>query len=1178
MTLYIITAYPVNRWERRIKKFLSAILENRSFLLGGIAMLWIWVVPGALMLALAWGLTRFLNRKYKHLRCPRRLKQTLRKALRCTGDAADVQALRASALTLTEHLLLLQRDLQHAPSLPVDEDGAPRILELAHDLADDGPCTTDALLQALKRWSDTATPCEVWLLPLAVGATQSQRLNRVLHAMLADAAQPARARKLLRRMHRSRNAAALLEKSELTAIGLAELAELLHAKAPNRLLPIWEEWLAAQELTSDALQEHALARRQHIAKELHRAAASFENLRQLNWLDACREGDPLHPLLLEDPSGVYPRMDAASQLALRRQVEALARRTDMDGVTIVRQVLRLAQSAEHSTPEAGICFWFQEAEGLQRLQRALSTKKGRLYARFALREAWLRYGFLCVFGVISGFLFLQSRGPVLMLPFLALVTGTISRWLLRFFPRRVLPRMEESLSPLRTLAVMPCVLRNPQEAIQMVRQLKTAAHTFPAEVDFLLLGDFPPAITPVTAGDQSICEAAACAADAMHDSRLMYLHRARAWDSAKHSYAARQGHIGALTAVCRLIAEGECEDSLVLSTMDTGSLERRYDYVLALRPDVQPAPDMYGHLLGTMIHPHSSRVPADKGWRGYAVLAPEEHAAFEGTGLIRPDAFLEATDGILPSHEGIAALAGELAGWTAVPGARVHCSSTTDAHSTQYAHALEGWRLLPWQLPLVQTPAGLVNNPLMYASRFRLRERLRRTLVPLGQGVLLLYGLLTESPLLIVLSLLPFVITHAPRRREDVLRLLGRVSLLPTTMLIPLQALYDALRRRSAPLPLNTLSMWAQGIAAALLTGLGIALPGLSLPMLAAGVIFACFPLAHRLLEAQPSSRRGVADEHRAQLEKTASTLWHDFDSITITGLQSGDGAFSQRELTAALMACISCKELGLISANAAAMRLSMLAEKLHSLLMPDTAAEMLHADAREVGLLLCTLMTAAQALRIWLPELSREYHGLSAGFEALASSIDTSRLYDSAAGLFCAALDEDGHPTGHIHYFTDEALLLSAAACARGLIPPSHFSTLRRTRIRCKRLELPMSAHGSASEHLLPSLFLPLPDEDAATFAHKLANTNQEAQQCPLWATVLCTPYEPKLVTAALASINPGNYPPDNTWEQSMLLASLSHILADAPLRRIFCSIPQVEAILPPLEPRSSPLTIPHQ
>jgi hypothetical protein len=50
----------------------------------------------------------------------------------------------------------------------------------------------------------------------------------------------------------------------------------------------------------------------------------------------------------------------------------------------------------------------------------------------------------------------------------------------------------------------------------------------------------------------------------------------------------------------------------------------------------------------------------------------------------------------------------------------------------------------------------------------------------------------------------------------------------------------------------------------------------------------------------------------------------------------------------------------------------------------------------------------------------------------------------------------------------------------------------------------------------------------------------------------------------------------PDDIWHQGITLASMAHQLADAPLRRIFCSVPQVAAVLPLLEPHQPPLTLP--
>lgn len=1216
---------------------------------------WLWMALGASLLGIAWGLPRFLHRRTRRLRIPRPLLGMLRKALRLPGEGADVQSLHSCALPLMEYALRLGRELHKSPALPADEENEPRLLALAHDLADDGVTDTEDLLRALEGWEHPATPSEVFLLPQAVAVAQCQRLVRVLRTVLADGAERAQAGRLFRRMLRSKDPALLLGKAALRTAGLAALAQLARQRDPERLLPILEAWFAEHGLTAEALTEHTLSHQLHLAEELRRAVDCFAALARMNWLTRCHEADALHSLFAEDPAGLYPRLDAASQLALRRQAEALARHVRLDTETVAHQAIALAMEAESGSLENGVCFYFQETEGVRRLQKALPSKRGRLYARFAREQRRLGYAFLWLFGISTGFLFLQGRGPVFMLPFFALVTGVFSRWCLSHFPRPALPRMalDAEAARLRTLVVMPAVLRDSHEAIRMVRRLKTAMHAFPQDVDFLLLGDFAPAITPVSSGDQAVLEAAAAAVSALADSRVMYLHRARTWDGAQHLYAPRAGSLGALTAVCRLIAQGECEDVIALSTVEAAHFERRYDYVLALSPEHQPAPGLYEALFGTMTHPLCGFGPSGKGWRGCVVVSPEGQTLFEGTGLIRPDAFLESTDGLLPSHEGASSLAGELAGHAAVPGAYVRKAASPDPHLNRYAGAVRAWRLLPWQLKLVQTPSGLVGNPLDGAARFRLRERLREALVPLGQCALLLYAVPTGSWPLILLALAPLLLEQPLHRWEDAVRLLCRLSLLPTEAALPLRALYDLLRRRHAPPSLPSLEVWAQGIAAALMTALGLALPGFSVPALALGVAFGCFPLAHRLLDAPLAPAKGVTADQHALLTRAAAATWRYFTarmedgalpaaSVQFEPAIGAENATTPRAIAAALLSCVCAREAELLPANAAAERLSALAEALASLPMPyglpcrryalpALTAEDPHVDARCCGFLLCAVMTAAQALRTWLPELAPEFAGLSAKLEAFAASMDIAQLYDPASGLFHEGLDEDRQPIGYLDAFTDEALLLSVAACARGVVPPEHFPRLRRTRVRRPRHDLPLSAHGAASAHLLAGLFLPLREEDASAYIRAMAQAGQnglfgqdecacfafdpalhyhrvlfglpEAAALPVdaslvfapYAAALCLPFQPYLAAEALARFDAlGALGPEgfcdaadltsgtalvglhDTYHQGLLLAAVTHLLADAPLRRIFCSLPQVEAVLPLLDATQPPLVLP--
>lgn len=1239
-----------------IKIFLPVILGKGTFMSGGIKVQWLWIIAGILLLIVGWSVTFFLRRGSR-LRLSAEALRCIRRASRLHASTPDVQALHDAARMLTEHLMRIRQQLRRAPILPADDEGNPRLMDLAHDLTDDGVFTAEAMQQALSDWGHTASPGEVEALPLCVAAAQGRRLERVLHAVLADAKARTSAARLLRRMLRSKQPASLLNKAALPTIGLAEFMKLSRSHDPDRILIIAEEWLAEHSLTAEALTQHALSRQMQLAEEIRRAANCFSALTRLDWLSHSSESDALHPLLEADPAGVYPRMDASSQLKMRRQAEALARYARLSPEEVVRQALILADEAENASIERSLCFWLQDAEGLRRLMRTLPSRKGRLLVRFFLPREQLKYAFLWGFGILTGFLFLQGRGPVFMLPFFALVSGCTSRWIIRRFPHNTLPRLTLSgdVSQLRTLVVMPVVLHDAHEAIRMVRRLKTVTHAFPQDVDFLLLGDHAPAITPASSGDQGIIHAAASAVAALEDERVMYLHRARTWDSAQHCYAPRAGKLGALTGICRLIAQGECEDVIAFATVEAARFERQYAYVLSLPPDCQPAPGMFEALLGTMAHPLCGRSPEANGWRGYSILSPEKHALFDGVGLIRPDAFLEATDGLLPPQADVYALCGELAGHAAVPGAHVRVAAVTDSSNAHYAAAKRAWRLLPWQLPLVQTPSGIVNNPLPRMARFRLREQLRTALIPLGQCALLLYAVLTQSWALLLLALLPLVIGHPLRRWQDWIHLACRLSLLPASLAVPLRALFDLLRRRSSEPAWVTMEIWAQGIAATVMTALGLALPGFSLPALALGVLFGCFPLAHRCLEAPLAQAKGITEQQVALLERIAASTWNFFQtsmteanrhlppaSVQFEPGIGADTTVSPEGIAAALLASICAKDLGFLSANTAAERISDIADALDALplpcglpcrryALPSLTAVDARVDARSCGFLLCALMTAAQALRTWLPELSPDHFALSARMDAIASSLEIKRLYDAHSGLFHEGLDEDGQPFGFVDVYADEGLLLSIAARAAGIIPPDHFARLSRTQTRCHGIEIPLSVHGTAAEHLLPGLFVPTDSSSVSDFIRAMISAGKEnlfgQDECgcfqfdptlryhrrtfglqdtallpvdpaPVYApyaAALCLLHIPRQAAEALQRFEAlGALGPDgfcdavdftqgaalvgmqNAYHQGIILMAAAHLLADAPVRRYFCSLPQVEACLPLLDAAHPPLVIP--
>jgi hypothetical protein len=187
-------------------------------------------------------------------------------------------------------------------------------------------------------------------------------------------------------------------------------------------------------------------------------------------------------------------------------------------------------------------------------------------------------------------------------------------------------------------------------------------------------------------------------------------------------------------------------------------------------------------------------------------------------------------------------------------------------------------------------------------------------------------------------------------------------------------------------------------------------------------------------------------------LESAATSTWQYFTAqanplppcaVQYEPAHTTDPLTSPEAIGAYLLSCVCAKELELITATAAAQRIQQVLAVLRDLPMPAglpcqrySLPSLTVADptvsAASVGFFAAALMTIAQALRTWLPELPPQYTQLSAEATNLLATLDFAALYNPESGLFYAALDEDQQPTGAIIRFADQADadgMLSAAA-----------------------------------------------------------------------------------------------------------------------------------------------------
>ncbi len=1065
------------------------------------------------------------QRRRCRLRMTRRPLSMLRQCLYLRAEAPELTVLHALGQQLTEELLRLRRAVRALPALPGEHE--PRLMALARQIAAEESVTPAVMEQMLRAWqADSVTGDERLALPVCTAAAQCEMLCMTLHALLQDAQDRQKATRLAAQLTRSKRPMELLTRNPMSLTALAALLSHLRTQQQDMLLELIGHWLAGHGTDAGTLAERSAARQTAIADDLQNAAERLRLMALLDWHETAEACDPLHELMLQDPADVYTQMNRTARQQYRARAEMLSEWFHAGPETIVNSALRLCQQAERSSLEAHIGWYLWEKAGIKALQQELSLRRGRYRLLFLSHRDLVLRSFLWIFSILCAILYLNAGEPLLLLPVFLSVAGV--------FPRAALMRTVKPLTPsgmevtavteeLRTLVILPAILRDAQDALRALRFLRSASCAFPSDgVDLMLLADHAPAITRTVSGDQAIIAAAAQGTAALCEEtgsqHFLYLHRARCWLPNQHTFGARSGCTGAAEMICRLAAQGECADFFDYASFSPASLHRRYSFVLVLHEAETPVPGLLEKLLSAASHPLHTRWP--EGMRGWSCFAPAvpgnaEHIRSQ-TRLIRPDAFLEAVDGALPEgyQDERRLISDALSGTAVVSGAAVHASASAAPHrhmKAAYQNVSDHLQTIRWMLPWSHV-IGLSGKGIPSRNRFILREELRWCLLPICRVILLGWSLLDRNALLMLAALfLPAAGMLLHRRPHQPFQSLKDVVQLPSTAAAAAAAVWQAFTaaiRHDKPAPClscswQSLELSAQGIAVLACLAASAVLP-FWLPALLPAACFGLSPLLHHYDARNLLAYNPLPTDREPALRQIAESTWRCLSG----SLSPADAALppicvqtspavpvcpqTSPELAGMYMLSLVCaKELGFLEPQEAARRICAVHEALARLPLRHglpcrrySLPELIPADetinARSCGLLLVSLMTCAQALRSWLPALPAELQELPAALDGYAETLDILRLYDTSARLFYLSLDENGQGVGHAVYFSDVALLLSVAARARSLIPPEHLFALSRTCAEASGDRLPLSCSGDLTAYLLPGLFFPTDEATA--------------------------------------------------------------------------------------------------
>ena len=1067
----------------------------------------------------------------------RRALPLLRRLLRSHVHLASLTFLQERSREMYFTLLSLRKG--PCPRLPATSAGTPRMLALCRRyLALGGSMDASHLLDFLSACQDSGalTLHERLHLPLCMGTALAEQLTTVLRHLLLASAENRQGIRLASRLSRARRPMELLNSQHLSLTASQAMVFHLQERHEAALLAALEERMRQADYSLLRLaQEHA-AQQAMLTDHLARILGDLQALRKLDWPALLEPADPLHQLFEKDPTGTYPAMDTESRALYRQRAAALARLFSVEETRLAKDILVLCGAADPDGLRDHVGWYLLEYQGVRALQRHLHVHRGTLRLLLEHHAPWLHRAALAIFALASGLIFLHSGHPLWMLPFFLGASSGLAHFLLgallhRLFPGHPLPRMQVNhvTEESRTLIVLPVVLGDHTQAVPAARRLLLARKAFPeGAVDCLLLADYSPCLTQTSSQDQNILMAARMAIGSVNGDggQFLYMHRRRAWDASLRAYAGHGGLAGAMASLNQLIVHGQCDDEFDEATLPPAALHRRYACVITLEGDVTPAPDALHYMLGALSHPLNQRRHTAEGVRGMSMVRPrleKDPAALRSrvglwvdhqhthACLYHPYSLVEATENWPLPHP---FLAGELSGCGQDASARffsgAHRSVSVwlDGIYHRYRRA---WQLVPWLLSHVKTPSGVRRNPLSSHSKYNLRQELRRAVLPVCSLLLLLYALLCRSlPLLLFALLAPEWPLTPPGG------FLTRLSGLPLRAVIHADAMLDAAWHALSPkhsrpgwLPsfawdpaaCSVWETWSQGLAAIAFAVAALALRPLSLAGLFLAACFAVFPLLHPWLDAPLRPQFRPTPDMENFLMEVAQATWRFFEE-TVTGsthflppeslqlkpLHGAGATTSTRAIGSYLLSCLATRELGLIDTETMCQRVAQTMTTLENLPLWHglpyeryttetlSIADPAFVSSSDCGFFCACLITLAQGLRSYLPEIPDTYANLSHKVDSFARHMELRRLFDPQAGLFSTGYHAATETLDAAHHelFASEALLLSFVAVMRRQVPFSHLAKLRRPLVRLGHGVAHLSQHGTASEYLLPMLFLP--------------------------------------------------------------------------------------------------------
>jgi hypothetical protein len=570
--------------------------------------------------------------------------------------------------------------LRQLPVLPDGKQaGLPRVYALALDFVaqTDARLDSETLRRYIEAYEDVAPLAigELWAVPIMLRLCLLENLNKLAQDELV-------ARNERREADRwaDRLAARARQRPADAVIAVAELAESKQAltdgfvaRLVRRLRDEAAPMGAAFGWLEERMTEHGDSSEEAIRRERYRqtvsqvsvgnSISSLRTIGSLDWVAFFEALSLVERELRNDPTGVYPHMDAPTRDAYRRRVEMLARRGRMSEPDVARSACALAAGSTGER-ERHVGYYLVDA-GAATLEREVGYRPvfgERLVTRIRANPlpiylvvvsaviGLLEAGALTIAGSAGAdWLALLGIAALALLPASEVAVSLANLVATFAFEPRPLPKLAlaEGIPPeMQTAVVVPTIIGSQAAVQRLIEEIEVRflANLEP-NVMYGLLTDLPDAPCAEMPTDAALVEAARAGIDALNarygDDRFFLVHRRRRFNPAQDLAGSRdrgtwmgwERKRGKLEQFVELIGGGS-PAGVDLLVGESGAL-RSVRYVVTLDTDTQAPRDSVRRMVGTIAHPlnqprldaAASRVDA-----GYGLIQPRVSTTLTSAG------------------------------------------------------------------------------------------------------------------------------------------------------------------------------------------------------------------------------------------------------------------------------------------------------------------------------------------------------------------------------------------------------------------------------------------------------------------------------------------------------------------------------------------------------------------